>query len=364
MSKKNKKNLSNKDKIDASMVLGSYLDTLGFYNGNWEFNYNLRIKNLKDAYIINYEIIHHFFALGGFNIDISKWNASDDTIMAIATMNACKKGGKLTNFMEEYIDILPLLEDKKRASGVTTINSLRILEKKRDLNKIPYSDNMGGNGAAMRTSYIGIYFNNINKIIEISINASRLTHNYPLGFLGGMVSALFTNYAINNIEPNKWCDMLIELNDSGIIDNIVNKLPNRNFKMSEYLKDKDLFWDSWYKYKEYKLNSLSISGADRINDLINIFYSKYQIENDTIDYSKVGATGSSATIFAYDSILMCRINNTYNWQSLIYFSTLHFGDNDTIGAITGNWFGALRGFEDIKNKDHIISQLEFKDQLI
>ena len=42
----------------------------------------------------------------------------------------------------------------------------------------------------------------------------------------------------------------------------------------------------------------------------------------------------------------------------LFFSTLHFGDNDTIGAIAGNWFGALRGFTDIKNKNFYIDQLK------
>ena len=271
-------------------------------------------------------------------------------------------------FINIYIDILPQLEDKKRASGITTINSLRILDKKRDIKTvwpIPYSDNMGGNGAAMRTSYIGIYFNNIKKIIEISIQTSRLTHNYPLGFLGGMVTALFTNYAFNNIEPIKWCDMLLELNDNGTIDAIVEELPNRNFKMSQYNTDKDFFWDSWYKYKEYRISKYGsnstdfLSGSDRINDLINIMYSEKQIKNESIDYAKMGATGSSATIFAYDSLLMSN-----NWQSLIFFSTLHFGDNDTIGAIAGNWYGALRGFNDIPDKKKYIDQLEFKKELL
>ena len=75
-----------KEKINASMILGSYLDTLGFYNGKWEFNYNINIKTLKDAMLVNYEIVHKFFALGAFHINIKTWNASDDTIMIIGTM--------------------------------------------------------------------------------------------------------------------------------------------------------------------------------------------------------------------------------------------------------------------------------------
>ena len=36
-----------KEKISASLVLGSYLDTLGFNHGFWEFNFK---QNLKIMY--------------------------------------------------------------------------------------------------------------------------------------------------------------------------------------------------------------------------------------------------------------------------------------------------------------------------
>jgi ADP-ribosylglycohydrolase len=52
----------------------------------------------------------------------------------------------------------------------------------------------------------------------------------------------------------------------------------------------------------------------------------------------------------------------YNWQSLVFFSTLHFGDNDTTGAIAGMLFGALRGFDGVDK--NVINMLEFKKELI
>ena len=55
----------------------------------------------------------------------------------------------------------------------------------------------------------------------------------------------------------------------------------------------------------------------------------------------------------------------YNWNSLIYYSTLHFGDNDSTGIIAGCWYGALRAFDDFSQEkvDYIINQLEFKKDL-
>jgi ADP-ribosylarginine hydrolase len=365
-----------KEKINASFILGSYLDTLGFKNGEWEFNFNQYLKTIPDAIQITYEIIHNFFALGGFNIDISKWKASDDTIMMIATRKACIKGATLKNFIDEYIKILPALEDQTRVSGISTLKSLRILKKTKNPKNIIYDSSMGGNGAAMRTHYIGIHFNNdIKNIIKVSIMASRLTHNYPLGFLSGMSTALFTNYAINNIEPWKWCNMLIELEENGTIDSIMKETDIYD----KYIKDKDEFWKVWYKYREERANRFHIKtsefiyGIEKLDHYIKILYN----DENKVDLNRFGGSGVSAVIIAYDCIL-CSIytsnvsytreidlsdtkNIKYSWNNLIISSTLNFWDNDTIGAICGMLFGALRGYDGV-NKN-IINMLEFKKEL-
>jgi ADP-ribosylarginine hydrolase len=368
-----------KEKINASIILGSYLDTLGFYNGIWEFNFrsNMKINDLQTGNYINYEILSDFFSKGGFNIDISDWDSSDDTIMMIATIKACNKGGNQKDFIDEYLKIMPLLEEKKRLSGVATVNSLRILKKTGDPSKIIYSSSMGGNGAAMRTHYIGIHFKEIKKIIEVSIMSSRLTHNYPLGFLSGMTVALMTFWAINDIEPWKWCDKLIELEENGTIDEIIKNTADDIY--DKYMIDKSEFWNVVYKYKEFRVNRFHLRtyefrfGFDRNNDLVNILY------NNTLkDYSRMGGDGVSAVLIAYDSILLSIIPKgseeltdemdlnkpeklLYSWQNLVFLSALHFGDNDTIGAIAGMLFGALRGFDGVSNK--VLNMLEFKDEI-
>ncbi len=368
-----------KEKINASIILGSYLDTLGFYNGIWEFNFktNMKINDLQLGNYINYEILSDFFSKGGFNIDISDWNSSDDTIMMIATIKACNNGGSIDNFIDEYLKIIPLLEEKKRLSGVATVNSLRILKKTRDPSKIIYSSSMGGNGAAMRTHYIGIHFKEIKKIIEVSIMASRLTHNYPLGFLSGMTVALFTHWAINDIEPWKWCDKLLELEENGSIDEIIKKTAEDIYE--KYIIDKSEFWNVIYKYKEFRVNRFHLRtfefrfGYDRNDDLNNILYNR-----NLKDFSRMGGDGVSAVLMAYDSLLLSIIpkgsselneemdlNKTdklmYSWQNLVFLSALHFGDNDTIGAIAGMLYGALRGFDGVSDK--VLNMLEFKDEI-
>ena len=78
--------------IKASLCIGSYLDTLGFKDGMWEFNFGNDLNSLQKAILVMNEV-NNYLSLGGENIDISKWKASDDTIMMIATKDAVKKGG-------------------------------------------------------------------------------------------------------------------------------------------------------------------------------------------------------------------------------------------------------------------------------
>tara|TARA_B100001121_G_scaffold304885_1_gene321165 strand:- start:6356 stop:7414 length:1059 start_codon:yes stop_codon:yes gene_type:complete len=346
--------------IKASLCIGSYLDTLGFKDGMWEFNFGNELNSLQKAILVMNEIQHNYISLGGDDIDISDWKASDDTIMMIATMDSVKKGGGEENYKKEYLKIYSELKKKIRGSGMSTLKSLELLIKKKKNN---YNKSMGGNGAAMRTAYIGLKYSKesqLDKLIQESITASRLTHNHTLGFLGGLVTAYFCSLAIRKINPFKWSKMLID-----IIPN-VNKYMKYTDINKEYENDKDKFWSLWYKFNEEKLNHYEFKsedflfGADRYNSLVEY---EPAITKENFDFSKFGASGIGAVIFAYDSLLMSYNFKTkkFNFNNLIYFSTLHFGDNDSTGIIAGNWYGAYSGFENFdKNK---INMLEFKSKL-
>ena len=149
--------------------------------------------------------------------------------------------------------------------------------------------------------------------------------------------------------------------------------------IDKYMIDKSEFWNVVYKYKEFRVNRFHLRtyefrfGFDRNNDLSNILY------NNTLkDFSRMGGDGVSAVLIAYDSILLSIIPKgsteltdemdlnkpeklLYCWQNLVFLSALHFGDNDTIGAIAGMLFGALRGFDGVSNK--VLNMLEFKDEI-
>ena len=336
--------MNNKEKIKASLLFTSYFETLGFKNNEWEFNYNI-ICNSMESYInISNIMLNHFIILGGaININIRGWNSSDDTILTLATYNACKNGGGKDNYKKEYIKVLDLLKDGKRSPGITTVESIRNLMFNEEIKK---SKSMGGNGAAMRTGPIGLlFYKDYKKVIKESIVASKLTHNYYLGYMGGVVTALFTAFAMNNISKFKWVDKLIELYNKGLFN-------------GENKEEIDDFINYWKKYKELRINNFDLFNNKIINfnDRIK-FLSSFYPNKDINIFENMTKSGLDCCIYAYDCLLIT--SDLYSFMTLV---CIHPGDNDTTGAIGGSWYGAMKGFDtfDIKR----FKELEFYNLLI
>jgi len=341
------------DKVEASLMLASYFETIGFNNGQWEFNYGHDINDFQSYTAMSNTLLNHFIIQGGpTNLNIKKWDSSDDTILIIATMKAVINGGGKINYINEYVNVLDLLKNNKRYSGITTLHSIRMLQQKIN---IPISSKMGGNGAAMRTGPIGLkYFNNIEKVISESITASILTHNYYVGFLGGMITALFTAFAINNINKYEWLNKLLELYE--------NKIIHKYYPKTHDVNDLDNFMSYWKKYKEERIDNYDYNNEniqyfnDRHKFLIN-FYTNTDIKYEKHNYwDKIASSGLDVCIFAYDCLLIT--NNLYSFMTLV---CIHPGDNDTTGAIGGTWYGALNGYAEFDiNK---LKDLEFYKEI-
>jgi ADP-ribosylarginine hydrolase len=359
--------LKKSERIEAGFMLASYLETIGFRNGIWEFNYGYKLDNINLVNKIWLDMILDFFSLGGFSsIDITDWSASDDTILLIATTESIINKPTTPLYKDEYLKVLPLLEKEKRYSGATTIESLNLLKRKQIISS---NKNMGGNGAAMRTGPIGIkWHDNEEKIIEESIKASVLTHNYYIGYLGGVVSALFSAYAINNIEPKLWIDKLLKLYN--------NKTLHKYFPKEHDIILLDNYINYWKRYKEFKKDIKTSSNYIPNNKHLNFLMSfnpsnKIQeyvknnellVNKSDVIWNSLGITGIDCCIYAYDCLLNSFINGKYCWENFMINVAIHIGDNDTTGCIGGFWFGLLLGYNNIDKTK--MKQLEFYDKLL
>lgn len=350
------------DKFQACMVLHALGDTIGFKNGDWEFNYGQ--TNLTPE--VSNDRLFEFIELGGINqINLKNWIVSDDTIMHIATAESLLENYKSINdfgniLAKKYVESFKDMNN--RWHGEWTKKSIPKLESGTKWNELPYDTRAGGNGGAMRACCIGLIYHGKKRrsdLIAMSIEAGRVTHNYVVGYLGSLVSALFTAYAIEKVEIARWPFKLIALFKSGKIESYLKK--TRGY--DDYMRDKDIFIDRWQKYiayrylgKQLRFNKARRSPAYRSQSYIDNFSIKKKGENEF-----PGDMGQDSVIIAFDS-LVDAAHEPVAWEKLVVYSMLHLGDSDTTGAIAAAWYGAMFGFLDIPSNN--LKYLEYKKKLM
>lgn len=360
------------DKIEeryiATLILHAVGDTIGFKNGEWEFKFGSgKIVSLSTTL----EILYEFIALGGINdINLENWHVSDDTIMhmtiAYALVDINTTDDKLFNeihhnYMAAY-EVMKRDQKKgiKRYMGIITKKYLESmigiapLGNKQDGRTLPYDPLSGGNGAAMRTHSIGLaYFGeeNRDKLIDIAVVSSQMTHNSPIGWLGGLVSALFTAFAIENIPISKWFLKMMEIVESDKVTKYIRP---------EYEEEQQDYHEFVKFCKTYIDDRFENGEPIKTRANMNLIYrSRYYFEKFTTGTKgrMAGDSGYSSIIMAYDCLLDCN----GNWETLIIYAALHWGDGDTVAAIACGWFGAVYGMKNIPEAN--TKYLEYKNYL-
>lgn len=359
-SKKPTRNI--KEKYKALFILHGLGDTIGFKNGEWEI---MRKDVTLD--IVN-EFIYQFITLGGVNgIDLTDWNVSDDTLYHMATAKAMLKyDGKIdANFNKHHklamLDIFKQIDDEEnkkginiRYTGYTTDKYIEKFTDKTDASHQPYDPESGGNGCAMKMLCVGACLHKkdqLNELIDVSIRIGKMTHNSPIGFLGGLNSALFTMFAIEGVPISKWGFELIKILSSKQVKKHVD------FESLDEMNDYLTFIKQWKKYlkSRFKEGKLVITKS-HTNMMLRIKY-YHELLVKTTSSDAIGESGFGACIMAYD----CLLDSGGYWEKLIMYSGMHPGDSDTTCAIAGGWFGAIYGFSDTPK--NLIEKLEYVDKL-
>lgn len=345
------------NKYIATFLLHAAGDTIGFKNHEWEFYDNTSIGATMEK-------LYEFIQLGGINdINLENWIISDDTILHIAVgTSLLYYNGNMTELENITVDKIvnavdSMLYDKTigndRYVGNAVTKHTKMIKNGYNWRQFNFEYDGGGNGAAMRSNCIGLAFygpDNRDKLIQYSINSSRITHVNPVGWLGGLSTALFTAYILENIHIYKWIPLMIELVES---DKVKKYLTNGELEKSEY----DTFIRYWKSYYESRFkNDKPVKTRSQINPMLRINY--YNNLFDKNQGSKRGLSGYSAVIVAYD----CLIDAENCWEKLVIYAILNNYDSDTIGAIACGLYGTMYGTFGVPDKN--LKFIESKDKLI
>mgnify|MGYP000965334320 CR=1 FL=1 len=341
------------------MIVHALGDTIGYRNGMWEFMNSL-------------DKVYEFISLGGVNhINLKNWIVSDDTILHIKlAQSLLTQYNSINTLCETFSTKLVEAYDEfyeeglnKRSPGNITLNSIKNIKNGTKWNQQPYNINYGGSGASMRSACVGLSYHKkdqLDTLIQVSIETSRMTHNSAVGYLGGLVTALFTSYAISDIKIEEWPALLLELHESKRIDKYIT-LSGRNIK--EYESDSLIFFEKWKIYINDKFkNGIVVEKRSSINLHLRSKYYQEKFSYVSSTYTNQhslfpGSGGDDSVIIAYD----CLLDSKDNWEKLIFYAMLHIGDTDTTGSIAGAWYGSMYGMTDIP--DFYTTNLEYKTLL-
>lgn len=360
--KSNKRPDSN-EIVSAAIILHALGDTIGFKDGEWEFNHYDTEKHV--SYDFANELLYEFITLGGVNqIDLSDWSVSDDTLWHIALAKSMIEYNSKAGIDKKFNDVVranmieahEISKESKvdRAVGLMTGKMTELMATEgKDARDYGYERMGGGNGAAMRTAVIGLCLHKeeqIDELIDISITTSKMTHNNAIGYLGGFAMALFTSLAVRGVDVQEWPFILVDhLKSDRLADFIHKKISKETRDYMNYLTD----WENHIenRFKNRRLIKMKVFNNPMYR--LRYYYNLFTIPS----YNQIGDSGILGVIMAYDAVL----DSDGVWEKLIVYGMLHPGDSDTVGAMAAALFGAYYGYADVPER--MYSNLEFKDQL-
>lgn len=377
---------NHRNRFRACIILGALGDTIGYHNGNWEFCYDT-------------DKIRKEFAMQGGpkEFDVKSLSVSDDTVLNLATIRSL-----IESFQKDWKTELSITRKhyvnsfrsdmNGRAPGTTTGMSISLLEKG---SRPAFNLEHKTCGGAMRAAPIGLRYHrqeDTGELLWTAIEYCRLTHNGPLAYMGSFLNALFTSYAINQIDPCMWINLAIKTETMVIKEiNTVcidakEHIPyvqwTYNF-MKQYATDRfpskvdgefgEIDWDTNYPFflGHYEKDP-------QFTD--NVFRELSREPDGKTSWS--GSCGISSVLIAYDALLYAiywnefssdvDFNNVFKnpemvdlkyyekvWELTIIAGMLHGGDNDSTGIIVGGFYGALFGARGVTK--NLIEDIEYLD---
>jgi hypothetical protein len=341
------------NKYIASIYLSSIGDQFGFNNSLYNM-YKTAIKTSKPDYsdIVNgftSNIIYKFINDGGFTaFNIKDYSHSYITYFHIDVLRGFESNFNnyktlYNNIVSNYISSYDNANELKIIYDDYIVNILKNIKAKSIWEKFNY--NVNNKYVFTGTMCIGLVYHNktdLDKLIETSIMITSITHQNSIAFIGGIVAALFTSYAINNIHIEKWIFELVKLLESDVIDTIISKIKP---KFIDFFKEaKKIYLHKLLTYIETSFDNFNYSiGLTRsvYASTRTAYYHENFVDDKKIFYP--GNNADDCIIIAYDCLLMSKDN----FEKLIYTSTKMIANTESIGSLASMWYGAYYGFKNI-----------------
>ncbi|XP_078088081.1 inactive ADP-ribosyltransferase arh2 [Mustelus asterias] len=338
------------EQYKAAMVLGGVGDALGYRNAMWE--------NCPSGVVILAEL-KSLGGLEGITLTEDNWPVSDDTLMHIVTAEALVSDfWCLEDLYREMVKVYVEIVEKihKRRPDPATIEGCTQLKPDNYILgwHTPFNVKGSGFGAATKAMCIGMRYwqpENLDNLVQVSIESGRMTHNHPTGFLGSLCTALFASYAVQRKPMVEWGREMLKV--VGVAEAYCRKTIRH---MSEYQENWFYFETKWQSYLEER-------GIAKEGQNTPTFPKNYDAEKRDQVYKQWssegvgGRRGHDAPMIAYDALLSAG----GDWTELCNHAMFHGGESGATGSIAGCLYGLLYGMTNIPKG--LYQNLEFRERL-
>lgn len=326
------------------------------------YNNVYRIKldeTIQSEYVsdVILEFIQYYIEKGGFShFEFDEFTIVTDNIIILRVITETfiefgnqkdKLIEKVKKNMKNIFDIItkedPRSKKKKILFGGNFMTTESAMDKLNKKNNNYHSD------ICVKIIPVGVFFseeNELEKLIDVAIKITKLTHNNVIGIMAGITSAYFISLAVRKIDISKWIFLLIELLESDLIKK--NMDLDDNDVVVQYMD----FLRYFRTYRDEKFNEGKVCKAPSDASLVFKWknYKKYMYTD--FDSNELFEDVISCLIISYDALLEC---DGY-FEKIIYYAFLLPGRIMSIGGFVGALYGLVYGVGDVPK--HMIKYLD------